>query len=308
TRRPRPNCTRPPESRMTGCWTSPAGGGSSSATRPRSSRAGPPTTPTTPTARPMPSPCSRPRTARCGSPTFCRDCAPGWREPVTVPRGAHMATPQKPPPSLDRKPAAPARPPEAAALLADVRNHARREFARALEQLDPSERWRALALAVRDRMMDRLVDTSERYAAAGAKRVAYLSMEFLVGRSLANNLHNMGLFDDARELFAGFGIELADVLEFEPDAALGNGGLGRLAACFLDSLATLHLPGYGYGINYEYGLFRQDVYNGAQRERPENWLTFGTPWQICRPSECVPVPVYGRIEHAKDRAGNYNPM
>jgi starch phosphorylase len=196
----------------------------------------------------------------------------------------------------------------AAALLADVRAHARCEFAKPLEQLDPSERWRALALAVRDRMMERLVDTSDRYTAAGAKRVAYLSMEFLVGRSLANNLHNMGLFDSARELFAGFGVELADVLDDEPDAALGNGGLGRLAACFLDSLATLHLPGYGYGINYEYGLFRQEVFNGGQRERPENWLTFGTPWQICRPSECVQVPVYGRIEHGTDRAGNYNPM
>ncbi|HJZ57741.1 MAG TPA: glycogen/starch/alpha-glucan phosphorylase [Gemmataceae bacterium] len=219
-----------------------------------------------------------------------------------------MATTQKTTPSLDRKPAAPARTPEAAALLADVRNHARREFARPLEQLDPSERWRALALAVRDRMMDRLVDTADRYTAANAKRVAYLSMEFLVGRSLANNLHNMGLFDAAKEVFAEVGVDLADVLEEEPDAALGNGGLGRLAACFLDSLATLHMPGYGYGINYEYGLFRQELYDGAQRERPESWLAFGTPWQIHRPSECVPVPIYGRIEHGKDRTGGYNPM
>src|SRR5262249_42209591 len=130
-----------------------------------------------------------------------------------------MATTQKTTPSLDRKPAAPARTPEAAALLADVRNHARREFARPLEQLDPSERWRALALAVRDRMMDRLVDTADRYTAANAKRVAYLSMEFLVGRSLANNLHNMGLFDAAKEVFAEVGVDLADVLEEEPDAA-----------------------------------------------------------------------------------------
>jgi starch phosphorylase len=211
-------------------------------------------------------------------------------------------------PSFDRRLATPARPPEADSLLAEVRAHARREFARPLEQLDPSERWRALAFAVRDRMMDRLVETSDRYHAAGAKRVAYLSMEFLVGRSLANNLHNMGLFDAAREVMSGLGAELADVLDQEPDAALGNGGLGRLAACFLDSLATLHVPGYGYGINYEYGMFRQEVYDGGQRERPENWLTFGTPWQINRPSECVPVPIYGRIEHGRDRAGGYNPM
>lgn len=193
-------------------------------------------------------------------------------------------------------------------LTRDVRAHARREFGRQLETLEVSERWRALALAVRDRMMDQFVETTARYNAANAKRVYYLSMEFLVGRSLANNLRNLGLFDEAAKLFREVGVELTDVLEGEPDAALGNGGLGRLAACFLDSLATLHLPGFGYGINYEYGLFRQEVFNGAQRERAENWLTYGTPWQIQRPSEAVLVPVYGRIEHARDRAGNYNPM
>lgn len=197
-------------------------------------------------------------------------------------------------------------PPRDPDLLADVRAHARRVFARTLEQLDPSERWRTLALAVRDRMTDRMVDTFARYAAADAKRVYYLSMEFLVGRSLANNLRNLNLFDAAEHLFPG--VNLADVLEHEPDAALGNGGLGRLAACFLDSLATLHMPGFGYGINYEYGLFRQEISNGAQRERPESWLTSGTPWEIHRPSECVQVPVYGHIEQGKDRSGAYNPM
>jgi starch phosphorylase len=133
-------------------------------------------------------------------------------------------------------------------------------------------------------------------------------MEFLVGRSLANNLRNMGMYDTAAELFREVGVNLTDVLEGEPDAALGNGGLGRLAACFLDSLATLHMPGFGYGINYEYGLFRQEVFNGSQRERAENWLTYGSPWQIQRPSEAVLVPVYGKIEHTRDRNGNYNPM
>src|SRR4051812_40834774 len=205
-----------------------------------------------------------------------------------------MPTTQKAAPSANTHPAPAAPPADAAAdLLADVRAHAVRAFARPLDDLDPAERWRALALAVRDRMMDAFAATADRYKAAGAKRLAYLSMEFLVGRSLANNLHNMGLFAAAEQVFDGCGIKLADVLEQEPDAALGNGGLGRLAACFLDSLATLHMPGYGYGINYEYGLFRQEIHNGAQRERPENWLTFGTPWQIHRPSECVLVPVYG---------------
>ncbi len=199
-------------------------------------------------------------------------------------------------------------PPAASALLAEVRSHARHAYARPLEQLDPSERWRALALAIRDRMMDAFIETADRYKNVRAKRVAYLSMEFLVGRSLANNLHNMGLFEAAQEVFAGLDVNLADVLGYEPDAALGNGGLGRLAACFLDSLATLHMPGFGYGINYEYGMFRQEISDGAQRERPESWLTHGTPWEIHRPSECVLVPVYGRVEASTDRSGAYNPM
>src|SRR5262249_17930015 len=96
--------------------------------------------------------------------------------------------------------------------------------------------------------------------------------------------------------------------ESEVDAALGNGGLGRLAACFLDSLATLDMPGFGYGINYEYGLFRQEIKNGQQVERPDNWRTHPSPWQIERPQEAVLVPLYGRVEHATDRSGGYNPM
>ena len=210
--------------------------------------------------------------------------------------------------ALSRPPSADRAAPAAGSLLAHVREHARREFARSLDTLDCSERWRALGLAVRDRMMDAFCETVERFRAHNVKRLAYLSMEFLVGRSLLNNLHNMGMFADAREVFDGLGIELADVLDQEPDAALGNGGLGRLAACFLDSLATLHMPGYGYGINYEYGLFRQEIADGTQREKPENWLTFGSPWLIQRPSERVSIPVYGRIEHGRDLAGGYNPM
>jgi starch phosphorylase len=201
----------------------------------------------------------------------------------------------------------PTTPRSRAELADDARTHARHAFAHSLEELAGSELWRALALSVRDRLVDRMVATSDRYARARAKRVAYFSMEFLIGRSLRNNLLNLGLLDEARDLFAGLRLRLDDVLDQEPDAALGNGGLGRLAACFLDSLATLDMPGYGYGINYEYGLFRQEIDNGAQREKPDNWLTYGTPWQIHRPSEAVQVPVYGRIEHARDRAGNYNP-
>jgi starch phosphorylase len=141
-----------------------------------------------------------------------------------------------------------------------------------------------------------------------SKRVYYLSIEFLMGRSLGNNLHNLGLFTLCQQVLREMGVELADIEESERDAALGNGGLGRLAACFLDSLATLDLPGYGYGIHYEYGLFRQEIRNGYQRERPDNWLAYGTPWEIERADEACLIPVYGRIEHSLDRDGQYNPM
>ena len=143
---------------------------------------------------------------------------------------------------------------------------------------------------------------------ADAKHLYYLSIEYLLGRMLTNNLSNLGIYDLCRDTLRQMGVSLEVVQEAERDAALGNGGLGRLAACFLDSLATLDMPGYGYGINYEYGLFRQEIDNGYQKEKPDNWLAFGTPWEIERPDEACFVPVYGRIEHGVDRSGRYNPM
>jgi len=104
------------------------------------------------------------------------------------------------------------------------------------------------------------------------------------------------------------GFDLEELREHEWDAAFGNGGLGRLAACFLDSLASLGMPGFGYGIHYEYGLFKQEIDNGCQREKPDNWLADWTPWEIERDDEACIIPVYVRIEHARDRSGNYNPM
>jgi starch phosphorylase len=194
------------------------------------------------------------------------------------------------------------------ALKEDFLRHVTYSLGTTVEQLAPRERFLALALAARDRMIDALVETQQRYDQADCKRLYYLSMEFLIGRSLNNNLVNLGLFDDARRLLADLGLNLDEVEDSEVDAALGNGGLGRLAACFLDSLATLGLPGFGYGINYEYGLFKQEIRNGEQVERADNWRTFATPWTIERPQESVLVPMYGRIEHATDRKGGYNPM
>ncbi|MET0553701.1 MAG: glycogen/starch/alpha-glucan phosphorylase [Vicinamibacteria bacterium] len=166
----------------------------------------------------------------------------------------------------------------------------------------------AAALAVRDRLMEALLATERREDASDAKRVYYLSMEFLVGRSLECNLQSLGLLEAARAAVAPFGRHLADLCDAEADAALGNGGLGRLAACFLDSMATLGIPGHGYGINYEFGLFRQEIDGGWQRERPDQWRAFGSPWLVEQPDQAVVVPCYGHVEHGVDAAGGYNPL
>jgi starch phosphorylase len=194
------------------------------------------------------------------------------------------------------------------ALQAAIRHHVRYSLGKEWQHLLGAELFRAVALAVRDRLVDRMLATEARYRQAQAKRLYYLSIEFLMGRSLRNNLSNLGLFELCQEALRTMGVDLADIEENERDAALGNGGLGRLAACFLDSLATLNMPGYGYGIHYDYGLFQQEISNGYQKERPDNWLAYGTPWEIERIDEACLIPVYGHIEHSVDRAGQYNPM
>ncbi|HRY43795.1 MAG TPA: glycogen/starch/alpha-glucan phosphorylase [Thermoanaerobaculia bacterium] len=189
-----------------------------------------------------------------------------------------------------------------------IRWHVRHSLGKAWEDATNGDLFQALGLAVRDRAWERLLATEKRYRQAGAKRVYYLSMEFLIGRSLVDSLHNLGLHDAAVQALAELGHGLDQVREEEVDAGLGNGGLGRLAACFLDSLATLHLPGYGYGLFYQYGLFRQEIDNGYQKERPDRWLHAAMPWTVERPEEAVLVPVYGRIVDTVDRKSQYNPM
>jgi starch phosphorylase len=160
----------------------------------------------------------------------------------------------------------------------------------------PLDRFLSVAYSVRDRMMRSWVDTQQAYYRNDAKRVYYLSLEFLLGKALENNLINMGLLESMRSALSGLGLDLSDLLAQEPDAGLGNGGLGRLAACFLDSMATLSLPSYGYGIRYEFGIFDQEIRDGWQVERPEQWLRLGNPWEIPRPEYTVPVGFYGRTE------------
>ena len=174
-------------------------------------------------------------------------------------------------------------------------------------EASPRERLEALSAAVRRPLLDSMRESERRYRDQDAKRIYYFSMEFLMGRLLGNNLTNLGIYDEARAITAELGAELEELQQLEPDAALGNGGLGRLAACFLDSLATLDYPGFGYGINYEFGLFRQSFVNGYQHERPDHWLATGSPWLIERQDEAVIVPVYGQIAHSHDASGAYSP-
>jgi starch phosphorylase len=162
------------------------------------------------------------------------------------------------------------------------------------------DRYLAVALTVRDRLMRRWIETQQTYYRKDAKRVYYLSLEFLMGKALENNLINLGLYDPLRAALKDLGVELTDLLAQEPDAGLGNGGLGRLAACFLDSLATLAYPAYGYGIRYEFGIFDQEIRNGYQVERPDDWLRFGSAWEVPRPERQVPVSLYGRTEHVDE--------
>jgi starch phosphorylase len=167
------------------------------------------------------------------------------------------------------------------------------------------DRYFSLAYSVRDRMMKQWIQTQQAYYASDAKRIYYLSLEFLMGKALENNLINLGLLDGVRDALHAIGIEVADLVGEEPDAGLGNGGLGRLAACFLDSMATLGLPAYGYGIRYEFGIFDQDIRDGWQVERPEEWLRFGNAWEVARPEYEVPVAFYGRTESGLDEQGKY---
>jgi starch phosphorylase len=197
---------------------------------------------------------------------------------------------------------------ETPALEEAIRQHARFSLAQDWPDLPARALFQSVGLTVRDRIVELLLETERRYRQADAKRLYYLSMEFLMGRSLGNNLCNLGLYDSYRDALQKLGTSLDDLEENESDAALGNGGLGRLAACFLDSLATLGMPGFGYGLNYDYGLFKQEIHNGQQVEKPDNWLAKGTPWEIKRPDEVCVVPLFGRIEHGQDRHGNYNPM
>jgi len=168
----------------------------------------------------------------------------------------------------------------------------------------PHHYFWALALTARDRLIERWIETQQSYYKQDAKRIYYLSMEFLMGRMLGNALINLDLHENMKKALYELGFSLDEICQLENDPGLGNGGLGRLAACFLDSLATLEIPANGYGIRYEFGIFAQKIENGYQVEAPDHWLRFGSPWGIERPEYCFPIKFFGKVREYKDENGD----
>src|SRR5262245_50926827 len=169
----------------------------------------------------------------------------------------------------------------------------------------PHDWLKAVSYAVRDRMLSRWVSTVRTYAAREVKVVCYLSAEFLIGPQLINNLINLGIEADVREAIGALGQDLDALAQLEEEPGLGNGGLGRLAACYLDSLATLEIPALGYGIRYEFGIFDQEIRSGWQVEVTDKWLRRGNPWEVMRPDVCFYVSFGGHTEPFLDAEGCY---
>ena len=198
--------------------------------------------------------------------------------------------------------------PEAAqAVLGSLDREVARHLALTLGHDDskfaPEYLYRALATAVRDRLIRDWRTTHTRFATSDQKKVYYLSLEFLIGRSLTNAIANLDLDKDTQAALHDYGVTLEELAEQEHDAGLGNGGLGRLAACFLDSCANLQLPVVGYGLRYEYGMFHQQIENGEQVESPDHWLRNGNPWELERSEDARRVHFYGHTEHYRDQDG-----
>ncbi len=198
-------------------------------------------------------------------------------------------------------------PPDPSDLEAAIRYRLHYTIAKEPADVTKEDLFHAVSLALKDIAVDRIMASRRRFAAEDAKRVYYLSLEFLPGRTLGNNLLNLGLFDACRRALQTFGADIYEVLHEEHDPGLGNGGLGRLAACLLDSMATENIAGFGYGINYQFGLFRQDIENGWQVEKPDRWLSDSGYWQITRPERIVTVRLRGRLVEDQDIHGRYHP-
>ena len=190
-----------------------------------------------------------------------------------------------------------------ASVRHDFEHHLRYTLAKDRDSATDRDRYYALALAVRDRVIERWMATQQTHHGEKVKRVYYLSLEFLIGRLLGNNVINLNMEDSCREALAEMELDWNALRDYEADAGLGNGGLGRLAACFMDSLSTLDYPAVGYGLRYDYGIFNQRIQNGCQVEEPDSWLRNGYPWEIARPELSFEVHFGGRVEAMQGQHG-----
>lgn len=188
-------------------------------------------------------------------------------------------------------------------MLSRFLSHLEYSLVKDTTTVQPWDIYYALSLTLRDRLIERWLRTQYQYRKQDVKKVYYLSMEFLIGRLLKNTLINLDAFDRVYDMLKQMGYDLEDIVEQEPDMGLGNGGLGRLAACFMDSLATGSYPAYGYGIRYEFGIFKQAIVQGYQVEEPDHWLKYGCPWEIRRPEITYRVRFGGRVLEEKDADG-----
>ncbi|MDP1970291.1 MAG: glycogen/starch/alpha-glucan phosphorylase, partial [Methylobacter sp.] len=189
-------------------------------------------------------------------------------------------------------------------LVEDFKRYYSHRLGRDEHNTSPHYAYEALSMAICDRLIERWKRTFNTYKETDCKRAYYLSMEFLLGRTLSNAMLNLGLNETVEQAMYDLGLEIEELIESEPDAGLGNGGLGRLAACFIDSCATLQLPVTGYGLRYEYGMFSQDIVNGEQVEKPDHWLRNGNVWEIERPEYTVRIKFGGHTESHIDEIGN----
>jgi len=193
-------------------------------------------------------------------------------------------------------------------LRTSILNHLKFTLARTPIGARPRDWWLCLSYSIRDRILERLLATQESHHKNNVRRAYYFSLEYLMGRLLDNNLWNLGMHDDAVLALKEIDLDLSQIEEEEPDMGLGNGGLGRLAACFLDSLATLEYAAVGYGIYYEFGLFKQEFIDHQQVEKPDHWLQMGNPWLVVRPEYKQEIPLFGRVIDDFDDRGDYRPM
>ena len=188
----------------------------------------------------------------------------------------------------------------------EVLSNLKKSYRKSLDTATKQEVFQAVSFAVKDLIMDRWIATQKAYKEKDPKFVYYLSMEFLMGRALGNNMINLCCYNEVKEVLDELGLDLNVIEDEEPDAALGNGGLGRLAACFIESLSTLNYPAYGCGIRYKYGMFKQEIKNGYQEEVPDNWLEYGNPFELKRAeyTQTVKFNGYVRIEWDAEKKRN----